>query len=332
MSPKRRFLRALLGGIPDRMSAGNVVSVATNDQMKITDAWFPEAHTDSKIMARLAAAGHEIIGFDTVMPVFSVVQEAAALGCEVSWGDPQEMPTVRSHPFADQEEFHLIENWKKAPSIQVVLEALHLLRARLGDQVAIIGKVMGPWTLSYHMMGMEEFLISTKVDKQRAIRSMDCLLEVTLAFARLQIEAGADAICLADHATGGVVSPIAYRDLLLPRHKAIFSQIGAPTVLHCCGNTTDRVKFFAESGVDCFHFESSVDMNVAVSEARGKMTLIGNINNPKVLLNGSPSEVKSSCRDAISGGVNILSPECAVPLNTPMNNLKALVETVYEGN
>jgi [methyl-Co(III) methanol-specific corrinoid protein]:coenzyme M methyltransferase len=156
------------------------------------------------------------------------------------------------------------------------------------------------------------------------------LKAVSLAFAQAQIQAGADVICLADHASGGMVSPRAYRDLLLPRHKELFAAIGAPTVLHCCGNTTDRVKYFAESGVDCYHFESQVDMASAVADARGKMTLMGNINNPTTLLNGSREDVLAACRKAMDAGVQILSPECAVPLITPIENLQAITEATKE--
>jgi [methyl-Co(III) methanol-specific corrinoid protein]:coenzyme M methyltransferase len=214
----------------------------------------------------------------------------------------------------------------KASSIQVVLESIYLLRKRYGDRVVIVGKVMGPWTLSYHMMGMEEFLVSTKLTPNRACNSMNALKAVSLEFARAQIQAGADIVCLADHASGGIVSPAMYCDMLLPLHQEIFGEIGAPTVLHCCGNTTDRVKYFAQSGVDCFHFESSVNLGSAVAEARGKMTLIGNINNPGILLSGTREQVLRACQEAIEGGVQILSPECAVPLITPTQNLKVLVE------
>jgi [methyl-Co(III) methanol-specific corrinoid protein]:coenzyme M methyltransferase len=327
ISPKRRFLKAMLGGKPDRIPVGNVVSVTTVDQMRAVDAWFPEAHSNPRVMARLAAAGYEILGFDTIMPVFSVTQEAAALGCLVDWGDQKTMPTVRSHPFAKVDDFIIPESWLISPSIQVVLESLHLLREKYGDQVVIVGKVMGPWTLSYHMMGMEEFLISTKLDPNRAIRSLKTLETISIAFAQAQIKAGADIICLADHASGGIISPRMYCDLLLPLHKEIFGEIGAPTVLHCCGNTTDRVKYFAESGVDCYHFESQVNLESAIAAARGKMTLMGNINNPTVLLTGNHNSVMQACRIAIEAGVQILSPECAVPLITPIQNLQALVES-----
>jgi [methyl-Co(III) methanol-specific corrinoid protein]:coenzyme M methyltransferase len=164
----------MLGGKTDRIPVGNVVSVATIDQMR----WLTpgsRAHTDPEVMAQLAAAGHMLLGYDTVMPVFSVTQEAFALGCEVDWGKADQMPTVRSNPFAHADDFSLPDGWLQANSIQVVLKALRLLREKLGDQIVIVGKVMGPWTLSYHMMGMEEFLISTKLDLARAYRSMEVL-------------------------------------------------------------------------------------------------------------------------------------------------------------
>ena len=192
MSPKVRFLTALLGGAPDRIPVGNVVSVATVDLMARAGAWFPEAHRDPFEMARLAAAGHEILGYDTIMPVFSVVQESAALGCEINWGDPEMMPGATSHPFSGDAPIRIPAGWMDAPSIRVVLDALSLLRRQYGDRVVIVGKAMGPWSLSYHMMGVEEFLISTITDPGRARRSLEALTEVTIAFARAQVHAGAD--------------------------------------------------------------------------------------------------------------------------------------------
>lgn len=317
----------MLGGKVDRIPVGNVVSVITVDLMRASDAWFPEAHCDPQVMARLAAAGHTVLGFDTIMPIFSVTQEAAALGCVVDWGDPEMMPTVRSQPFANTDDLTIPDNWMEAPPIQVVLQALEILRKTLGDRVVIVGKVMGPWSLSYHLMGIEEFLINTLLDPDKVRRSLNLLKTVTIAFARAQMQAGADIICLADHATGGLVSPDMYRDLLLPVHQEIVGKIGCPTVLHCCGDTTDRLAHFAQAGFDCYHFESQVNLDTAVTAAAGKMTLMGNINNPELLLTGNPAQVAEACRSVILSGVQILAPECAVPLTTPTENLRTLVET-----
>ena len=330
MSPKRRYLAATLGGPVDRIPVGNAVSVATGELMEAAGAAFPAAHLEADTMADLAAAGHEVLGYDTVMPVYSVIQEAAALGCEADWGSPKMMPGARTYPFAEMENLHIPADWMEAPPIQVVLDALRILRQAYGDRVVIVGKVMGPWTLSYHMMGVEEFLVSTVLDPDRARRSLDVLKEVPVAFARAQMQAGADLICLADHATGGMVSPIMYRDMLMPIHQEIVGAMACPTVLHCCGNTTDRLAYFVETGIDCYHFESQVEIADAVETARGKITLMGNINNPDLLLAGTPEDVAAACRQVIEGGVQILSPECAVPLTTPTANLRALVEVAEE--
>jgi [methyl-Co(III) methanol-specific corrinoid protein]:coenzyme M methyltransferase len=147
-----------------------------------------------------------------------------------------------------------------------------------------------------------------------------------VTFARAQMQAGADIICVADHATGQTVSPWMYRDMLLPIHREIIPQLGCPTVLHCCGNTTDRLHYFAQAGFDGYHFELEVQVEDAVRASAGKMALIGNINNPRTLLVGTPAQVAEACHRAIEGGVDILAPECAVPLTTPSANLRTLVD------
>ena len=63
-----------------------------------------------------------------------------------------------------------------------------------------------------------------------------------------------------------------------------------------------------------------------VEAAKGKIRLAGNINNPQTLLKKSPDEVRIEVQRVIDAGVDIIAPECAVPLQTPVNNLKTIVE------
>jgi [methyl-Co(III) methanol-specific corrinoid protein]:coenzyme M methyltransferase len=75
ISPKRRFLSALFGGRKgERPPVGNPTSIVTLELMEKTGIFFPQAHLDPRQMAELAAAGHGILGFDAVMPEFSVQQ------------------------------------------------------------------------------------------------------------------------------------------------------------------------------------------------------------------------------------------------------------------
>jgi len=330
MSPKRRFLSGVFGGRVDRPPVGNVVSIATQELMELTDAWFPEAHLNPETMARLAAGGHEVLGYDTVAPYFSVVHEAAALGCEIDWGSPDMMPAVKTHPWSSADDYCLPPDFLEQPAISCLLSALSKLHREYSDRVSVVGKAFGPWTLGYQVYGLQDFLIKVILDPDDIRRLLDRLMEVTILFAKAQFEAGADVVCIPDHATGDLVSPETYRDFLLPVHQRLTAEIGGPLVLHCCGHTLDRVAYFTEAGWDCYHIESAVDARKASRIVGNRMSLMGNINNPSTLLFGTPEEVKGECIYAWEAGFEILSPECAVPLQTPNANLKAIADVAKE--
>jgi [methyl-Co(III) methanol-specific corrinoid protein]:coenzyme M methyltransferase len=315
----------------DRISVANPTSIVSVELMERTGVFFPDAHLDPARMAELAAGGYEILGFDSIMPEFSVQQEAAALGCVVDWGSPTMMPDAKTHPVKEVAQVQIPENLLEKPSMQVVLRALEILRRNYGSEVALIGKVMGPWTISYHMSGVQDFLLWTLTDPDKIRGLLDRFKEVTIAFANAQLRAGADAVVIADHATGDLVSPKTYQDFLLPVHRELNQRIGGPTILHICGNCSDRLRLFVEAGFDVYHFEWQVDTKKAVQTVNHEMSLIGNIANKNVLFGGTPEDVYKQACYGIEAGVDILAPECAVPLQTPIENLQAIVNAAKEG-
>jgi len=219
-TPKRRFLSGLLGGRKgDRISVANPTSIVSVELMEKTGVYFPEAHLDPSKMSELAAGGYEILGFDSIMPEFSVQQEAEALGCVVDWGSPTMMPDAKTHPVKEVEDLTIPDHILEKPSMAVLLRALEILKRTYGDQVAIVGKVMGPWTISYHLCGVQDFLIWTLTEPEKVKELLRRLKEVSIAFANAQFRAGADAVVIADHATGDLVSAKAYQDFLLPVHQ-----------------------------------------------------------------------------------------------------------------
>ncbi len=194
--------------------------------------------------------------------------------------------------------------------------------------MAVIGKVMGPWTLSYHLHGLEDFLAETLLEPDKVRRFLDGLKAVPVLFGRAQLAAGADLLCLADHATGDLVRGSAYRDFLQPIHRELLGELRAPVVLHICGDTLDRIGHIADAGFPAFHFDSKVDTARAVRAAGGRLSLVGNVNNPEVLYRGTPDSVARQARSAMEAGVRVVAPECAVPLGTPLENLRAILQAV----
>ncbi len=159
---------------------------------------------------------------------------------------------------------------------------------------------------------------------------LDRLKEVTIAFGLAQIEAGADALTLPDHATGDLVSGDYYRRYLRDLHIEFARRLPVPVILHICGKTTDRMGFIAETGMAAFHFDSKNDPAEAMAIVAGRIRLVGNINNPETLYSKGPDAVRAEVVRALEAGVAMVGPECAIPLQTPIENLRVIRDTVLE--
>ncbi|MBN2455650.1 MAG: MtaA/CmuA family methyltransferase [Sedimentisphaerales bacterium] len=321
------FLDAVMGKPTPEPVVGSGTSIVTEELMDITGVSFPEAHQDSELMAKLAIGGYTVLGYDNVMPLFSVCHDSVALGCPVNWGDRRHMPDCRNPIWKTDEDVKFTKDFLKHPSAQVPLGAISILKKQLGDDCAVCGKVFGPWTLGYHLFGIEDFLINTLLEPDMIRRAIDKLKQVTVWYAEAQIEAGADCLLLADHATRDLCSPEAYRDFLMDVHKELVERINCPLILHICGDTTDRVKYIRKSRIDCFHWDTKCGSSKDMRQLAGdKLSLMGGVSNIEILHEGGPEEVKKQTQAAADAGINIVGPECAVPLDVRVENLKAISE------
>ena len=329
MRPRDIFLAKLQRGAAPRPGIGSATSVVTMDLMDEAGIHFPDAHLDAQKMAVLAETSITVLGYDNVMPLFSVWHESAALGCEVDWGEKHRMPDCSKALCASiGDEIAIPSDLLTRPECAVPLEALRILKERHGDEFAIVGKVFGPWTLGYHVFGVQEFLMQTLLDPDAIRRAMRTLMEVTVAFGLAQIDAGADTICLADHATRDLCRPEAYRDFLMDAHGELNDRIPCPLILHICGDTADRIGYIRQTGLDCFHFDSKVPTATARELAGDQLSLMGGTSNFTVVREGTRQDVARDVAEKLEHGIDIIGPECAVPLDAPYANLKAIADEV----
>ena len=332
MTPRQRVMAALNRQPVDRPPVANPTNVATVELMDLVDAPFPDACRDPELAARLAAAGHYELGFDSVMPYFTIIQESAALGCDMQWEEKDNWPTVRMNRpiWKDSRDVAIPPRFLEHPDNVTITRSIQLLREELGDEGAIIGKTMGPWTLAYHVFGVEPFLLMTVDDPQEVMRALAKLKEISVLFGEAQIAAGADALTFPDHATGDLVSGEYYRRFLQDIHAEMAETLEVPLILHICGNTLDRMPYIAETGMAFFHFDSKNEPQEAMDAVAGKIGLVGNVNNPTTLYARGPAEVREEVFKCLDAGVQMIAPECAVPLATKLENLIAIPRAVQE--
>jgi len=239
------------------------------------------------------------------------------------------MPNARRRIADDiHQEISVPDDLLAQPSCAVPLEALRRLKARYGSEVAVVGKIFGPWTLGYHVFGVENFLIATLTEPDAVRKAMRRLMEVTIRFGRAQIEAGADALTLADHATRDLCSPASYLEFLVEIHQELHERLPCPLILHICGDTSDRIPYIRTTGIDCFHFDSKVPATAARQLAGPRLALMGGTSNLTLVRSGTPETIAKDVTEKLAAGIDVLGPECAVPLDAPYANLKRIAEEV----
>mgnify|MGYP000639766021 FL=1 len=86
----------------------------------------------------------------------------------------------------------------------------------------------------------------------------------------------------------------------------------------------------AQSGMAAFHFDSKNDPQEAMDVAAGRIRLVGNINNPELLYARGPAEVRAAVNKCMDAGVNMIAPECAIPLSTKLENLIEIPRAVKD--
>jgi [methyl-Co(III) methanol-specific corrinoid protein]:coenzyme M methyltransferase len=91
----------------------------------------------------------------------------------------------------------------------------------------------------------------------------------------------------------------------------------------------DRADLFRDTGFHALSFDSRNDLP-QLRAMTGDMKLIGGVNNPGTLLNGSREMVAKEVWYALDHGVECIAPECAIPLRVPNRNLHAMRDAVLQ--
>ena len=332
MTKKERVLAALNRLEVDRPPVANPTSVATVEMMDLVDAPFPDACRSAELNARLAATEVTEFDFDAVSPYFSIIQESSAIGCEMQWEQKDNWPTVRmSNPiWKTADDVKVPTGFLDHPDVKAIIDSIKILKNEFGNDVPIIGKTMGPWTLAYHVFGVEPFLLGSVDNPDETIRALEKLQEFTYLFGEAQVDAGADVLTIPDHATGDLVSGQYYEKFLQEIHTEMAERFTVPLILHICGRTVDRMPYIAETGMHAFHFDSKNSPQESMDAVNNKIALVGNINNPETLYSKEADDVKKEVFECLNAGVQLIAPECAIPLKTKAENLVAINEGITD--
>jgi MtaA/CmuA family methyltransferase len=296
-----------------------------------------EVFRDGKLLAEAMLAAWREFHHDMILLENGTACSAEACGVEVQYRDDAApvagKPVLKS--LADVGSLEVPDPYTTFPMSEI-LEATRILSREMGDKAWICARAdQGPMDLAAELRGMSQFLLDL-TDEEEA-ECIDALLDyarrVATRYACALIECGGRSTEIGESAAGpAMISPRHYRRFAWPYERRMVEELrgrGIILHLHICGATEKITEDFIATGAQVLEIDHKTDIAQLWAAARGRTCLLGNIDTG-LLTQGTPDQVEEACRELIEicqpGGGFILGPGCALPSETPADNVRALVE------
>ena len=325
---KTRLLAALEGKPVDKVPVCSVTQTGIVELMDEVGAAWPEAHINPELMAKLAIANYEFSGLEAVRLPYCLTVLVEAVGCEVNMGTKNRQPSVIAHPYPkDLEGAAIPADILQRGRIPAVLEAIKIVREKVGPDVPIIGGMEGPVTVASDLVSVKSFMKWSIKKTDLLEQALDLATEAAIIYANAMVEAGADIIAIADPvASPDLMSPDTFRQFFMSRLQKFSSSVNSVTVLHICGKVNGILGDMADCGFEGLSVEEKIG-NAKEGKAiiGDRARLVGNISSPFTLLPGPIDKIKAEAKQALEGGIDVLAPGCGIAPMTPLENIKAMV-------
>jgi uroporphyrinogen decarboxylase len=279
-------------------------------------------------------------GYDMVFGLIGTSEESEAMGSVLTYGDGYP-PRITEHVIRDYEDDLprlRIPNPYRDGRLPVILEGIRRLKELCDGEIPVAGSVQAPFRHAAMLRGPENLMRDLFKNKEGVRGLMEVATESLIVWGIAVVHAGADIVWIPDPvASGDTVSPKVYENWVLPYAQRLVHAIrktGAKILMHVCGDTSDRLKTLASTGVDGLSLDSKVDFGSAREALGPDYLLMGNVEPTDPLTIGKPETVYEHSKNVIEQagkeGHFFLSSGCIIPDEAPVENMEAMFRAGHE--
>lgn len=281
---------------------------------------FKDVSADGRLLAEVLEYGYNLYRYDMVLVFSDPYVEAEAMGCELEYKPyPRIKYCLRDFQTKDKK-WQEIERigLKSKDRTEEIIKSTLLLKDRV--DIPVFVSIKGPFTLACFLYGMEEFL-KLLLDDEILAKSMigmalDFQIEYIKKLTRIPVH-----IFIGDPmASASVISPVLFERFAFEPLKMLIKKIkesGLIAGVHICGETEPIIESLDGLGADILSIED-VTLKTETLKMGGVSTI--------TLLNGDKIKIENEIESALKEEFLILSTSCDVPADTPIENIKTMME------
>lgn len=272
-------------------------------------------------------------GFDAAIMFSDILTPLEAMGApfDFSQGGPRLERPVRT-----EAEIRALRTYAPLEGTGFVAEAIKLMKKSLGDTTPLIGFAGSPFTLATYLIeggGSKDFVtLKTMLYSRPELLQelMEKLTDQTLAYLRMQVEAGVDAVQLFD-TWGGILHPSDYDTVVLPCVRRIMDglkQTGVPRIYFLKGSAP-YLASVTTLDVEALGMDWTMDMARSLPLMEG-FAVQGNLD--PLALFGSHDQIRNRalaiCEAGKAARGHVFNLGHGITPPTPIAAVETLVETV----
>lgn len=294
---------------------------------------YGEYASNYEVLADAQIRVAETFGFDYVSAISDPAREAADCGASIHYFENQ--------PPAVDETNALLKRPEDLAKLSVPdplgggrmhdrVKGVALLKERAGNERIVEGWVEGPVAEAADLRGINHIMMDFFEQPDFVRDLFNFTVDMGLAFARAQKDAGADLMGVGD-AAASLVGPQVYEEFVWDAEKRLVDGLhgmGLKVRLHICGDTRSILEGMGRLGCEIV----DLDYMTPVAEGRAamgpKQVLLGNLDPVRCLRDGTPESVRAAiaqCHQE-AGPRFIAGAGCEIVRDTPHENFRALCE------
>lgn len=333
MTPMERYEAALAGKETDQLPCHPITMLFSSHYI---GRKFYDYVMDYRVLVEGQLRMVEDFGVDCVQTISDPCREVHDLGGKCTYFEDEAPSNERQFALL-QEKTDLAKLKLPDPlgggRMHDRVKGVAAFREKVGKDMSVQGWVEGPMAMGVDLRGMDVIMMDTFDDPGFVNDLFAFTVEMEIAFARAQVQAGADTIGIGD-AAASLISEETYHEMVLPHEKRLVDAIhkmGAKVRLHICGRTTHLVKDIATLGCDYVDIDFLCDLTKARA-AMPQTAILGNLEPSRYLLQGTPQSVHDNLAEChrICGPRFVVGAGCEVPKFSPHDNVRAMIRYAKE--